>query len=202
MECYGKLFQKKEECAKCKLGKWCATAGDPELLVDKMMNLSGFSPILEDDLPQQPPETTPEKKDSRTYSQEDLYEVIAFFLALDWQTIEMLEQKLNHPEIKFTEMSRERKITKQAVHKFIKSRCEMFPELEPFLRNRKNRINNNSTKNNETFMEAVCRIKKTTYETQSKRPEPVSPSWKSLNCLTRNLDLSRLSIHKGAVSSN
>ncbi len=199
MDCYGKLHGKLDECGKCKYIKWCANAGDPDLLVDKMASLDILAAPGADAESLQAPLRTPDTPSGKrpVYSKEDLYEVIAFFLALDWQTIEMLEEKLNHPEIKFSDMGRSRKVSKQAVHKFIKSRCEMFPELEPFLRNRKNRIN----KPNETFMEAVCRIKKTTFEMRSKKPEPACPSLRNLTSLTRNLDLSRLSICKGAEFS-
>lgn len=199
MDCYGKLYGKRDECGKCKHRKWCSSAGDPDLLSDKMINLDILTaPGADAESLQAPLRPSGASAGKRpVYSKEDLYEVIAFFLALDWQTIEMLEEKLNSPEIKFSDMGRSRKVSKQAVHKFIKSRCEMFPELEPFLRNRKNRIN----KTNETFMEAVCRIKKTTFETRSKKPEPACPSLRNLTSLTRNLDLSRLSICKGAESS-
>jgi predicted DNA-binding protein YlxM (UPF0122 family) len=199
MECYGKFYNKQTECKTCQHRKWCADAGEPELLTDKMTSLNGFATGAEEELSLYALGSKPIRKGRPVYTKEDLFEVISFFLALDWQTLEMLEEKLNHPEIKFTDMGRQRKISKQAVHKFIKSRCEMFPELEPFLRNRKNRIVN---KPNETFMEAVCRIKKTTYETKSKKPESACPSSKNLTSLTRNLDLSRLSICKGAEFSN
>lgn len=194
MECYGKLYGKQAECKTCKHRKWCAKAGDPDLLTDKMTSLSSLAAGTEEKLPLCASDAKRLRKRRPVYTKEDLYEVIAFFLALDWQTIEMLEEKLNHPEIKFSDMGRTRRVSKQAVHKFIKSRCEMVPELEPFLRNRKNRIN----KTNETFMEAVCRIKKTTYETKLKKPESACPSSKNLTSLTRSLDLSRLSICKGA----
>ncbi len=199
MECYGKMYEKLAECDKCKQKKWCAEAEDPEMLLQKMVSLSENSDWLDTELPTVSPTINDNAATAKIYSQEDLYDVISFFLVLDWQTIEMLEEKLYHPEIKFTDMSRPRKITKQAIHKFIKSRCEMFPELEPFLRNRKNRSNKNQQ---ETFMEAVCQIKRNSYETKSKKPESVSPSSRSLSSLSQNLPLSRLSISSGAGFSN
>ena len=66
------------------------------------------------------------KMNQDLYSRNDLLEVIAFLLALDTQTLDMLDSKIGNPGISFSEIARHRGVSRQAVHKFIKKNVLRF----------------------------------------------------------------------------
>ncbi len=136
-ECYGKEYNQWKRCRYCASRRWCRKAGDPELLQQDMRAITDSHNIrtqtaYEDKLPGDDLDVNvPE------YSRQEMLEVIVLMMSLDFQTLEMLEQKINNPDISFAQMGKKKKITRQAVHKFITKKCLQVPELEEILRNRR-----------------------------------------------------------------
>ncbi len=196
MECYGSLFNKRKECKNCELQKWCKNASDPPRLAHQMLDWDMISELMipvsmsvshPSDIPDEV--NTPEKY----YSRDDLLEVIGFLLALDIQTLDMLDAKIGNPGVSFSEMARRRGVSRQAVHKFIKKKCSQIPELSIILQN-----NSKKQKINKKFMEAVCQIKKQTSEKRLKKQKADSKFLRKLICWNQSLDLSKMSIFKGS----
>jgi predicted DNA-binding protein YlxM (UPF0122 family) len=127
------------------------------------------------------------------YSRDDLLEVIGFLLALDTQTLDMLDAKIGNPGVSFSEMARRRGVSRQAVHKFIKKKCAQIPELSIILQN-----NSKKRKTSKKFMEAVCQIKKQMSEKRLKKQRGDSKFLRKLTCWNQSLDLSKMSIFKGS----
>ena len=197
MECYGVLFNKRKDCEKCKLLKWCETASDPPRLSHQMLDWDAISELR---MPlnmaiQHPSEAVSHDNsmDEQLYSRNDLLEVIGFLLALDTQTLDMLDNKIGNPGISFSEIARQRGVSRQAVHKFIKKQCAQIPELSIILQN-----NSQKRKLTQNFMEEVCRIRKQTSEKRLKKQKADSKFSKKLICWSRSLDLSEMSIFKGS----
>jgi len=134
-----------------------------------------------------------ENVNEQLYSRNDLLEVIGFLLALDTQTLDMLDSKIGNPGISFSEIARKRGVSRQAVHKFIKKKCAQIPELSIILQN-----NSQKRKISKKFMEEVCRIKKQTSEKRLKKQKVNLRSSKKLICWNPSLDLSKMSIFKGS----
>ena len=197
MECYGSLFNKREECKNCELQKWCKNASDPPRLSHQMIdwdyisesvvssNMKVLHPSEEDLLDK--------SMNEQLYSRNDLLEVIGFLLALDTQTLDMLDSKIGNPGISFSEIARRRGVSRQAVHKFIKKKCAQIPELSTILQN-----NSQKRKISKKFMEEVCRIKKQTSEKRLKKQKENSRFSKKLIYWNQSLDLSKMSIFKGS----
>ncbi len=197
MECYGSLFNKRKDCRECKLREWCENASDPPLLSHQMLDWDSVSELTTPSnmTVVHPVESPPvaDIMDRRLYSRNDLLEVIGFLLALDTQTLDMLDSKIGNSGISFSEMARRRGVSRQAVHKFIKKKCAQIPELSIILQN-----NSQKRKLTRNFMEEVCRIKKQTFGKRLKRQRVNSRSSRKLICWNRNLDLSKMSIFKGS----
>lgn len=198
MNCYGNYSRKKKDCKTCKLASYCCDAGDPgEDLQGKTVSYD----VIEDHenfAVSAIPVAVAEKAEPRRYTRKDMLEAIAFMVCLDAQTLEFLDLKINDPSLSFSDIARGRNISRQAVHKFILKRCREIPELEPLLHNRQNRMKQGGTNN---FMEAVCQIRQQTSRKKSAKPNVNSNSSGILTSLTRSLDLSRMSICKGARNS-
>ena len=187
MECYVKYHENRAACQSCAYVRHCRASADPPLLSRQARNIDIDQ--LESTIPAEEP--TPVR---RHYSQADLFEVIGFLTNLDLKTLDLLGEKLNCPQISCDALGRKRNISRQAIHKFIRNRCEAIPELaEVMLKYRQRQQTNKSL----TFMEAVCRIQKQTSELKSKEPEADLTLSLSLISLNRSLDLSRMSIGKG-----
>jgi predicted DNA-binding protein YlxM (UPF0122 family) len=197
MECYGKLFNKRKECRNCKLLKWCETASDPPRLSHQMLDWDIVSELATplNITVTHPAEALPSDNsmNEQLYSRNDLLEVIAFFLALDTQTLDMLDNKIGNPGISFSEIARQRGVSRQAVHKFIKKKCAQIPELSIILQN-----NSQKRKLTKNFMEEVCRIRKQMSEKRLKKQKANSKFSKKLICWNQSLDLSEMSIFKGS----
>ena len=197
MECYGELFNKRNECVKCELRKWCANASNPPRLSHQMLDWDYVSELATplNMTVMHPAEEVPvnDGMDREFYSKHDLMEVIGFLLALDTQTLEMLDSKIGNSGISFSEMARQRGISRQAVHKFIKKKCAQIPELSIILQN-----HSQKRKSIKNFMEEVCRIKKQTSEKRLQRQKADLRFSRKLICWNRNLDLSRMNIFKGS----
>jgi predicted DNA-binding protein YlxM (UPF0122 family) len=74
------------------------------------------------------------------YTRQEMLEVIVLMMSLDFQTLEMLEQKINNPDVTFAEMGKRKRISRQAVHKFITKKCLEVPELEEIFKNRRRNV--------------------------------------------------------------
>ncbi len=192
MECYGRLFNKCEDCGNCQLRKWCESASDPPRLSHQMLDWDLVSELT---VPLNMTVVNPSDNsmDEQLYSRNDLLEVIGFLLALDTQTLDMLDNKIGDPGISFSEIARRRGVSRQAVHKFIKKKCAQIPELSVILQN-----NSQKRKLTKNFMEEVCRIRKQMSEKRLKKQKADSKFSKKLICWNRSLDLSEMSIFKGS----
>jgi len=201
--CYGRWYNRIAKCKDCpkEIKNYCKDARNPPRLTssgkDTAVNfddvkfsedIAATAPEIEFDSQ----ETTEEKP---VYTKKQLMELLAFVCALDERTLALLDEKFQNPDIDISTIAKKKKLSRQAIHQLIQRRCESIPELEPVLRNRKRKIENNKQP---SFMEAVCQIKAQTQEKKSKKPRNVSKFSKPLTCLSRNLDLSRLSIFKGS----
>ncbi|MDD5698836.1 MAG: hypothetical protein PHH77_09500 [Victivallaceae bacterium] len=176
---------------------WCECASDPPRLAHQMLDWDAVEElVVSPELMVAHPAAAdaPElETDTRLYSRTDLLEVIGFLLALDTQTLEMLDSKIGNPGISFSEMARQRGVSRQAIHKFIKKKCAQIPELNIILRN-----NSQKRKSTTSFMEEVCRIKRQMSGKKLKRQKADSKFSRKLICWNRNLDLSGMNIFKGS----
>ncbi len=193
MECYGRFSILKEECKKCALAAYCRDAGDLPPLADGSLRAvplddgRGHTRECPDDgnifsAPQS------------SYTREDMLEMISFLLALDFTTLDYLAKKIETPTLFFSDLARDRKITRQAVHKYVRQKCERIPELAVMLKTRK-QLNKQPQR---SFMEEVCRIKRRTQMQKSKISKPSWPFLRNWTCSNLSFDLSRMSILKGS----
>lgn len=130
--CYGKLYSHHERCKTCTYRKWCRTAWD-ETTPDKEKRAEHTVELTREMIVREVNPATPVPEfdfDAPVYSQKELMEVIVFMLVLDNQTLDLLEEKINNPEITFSQMAKKRNLTRQAVHKFIDRKCRKIPELK------------------------------------------------------------------------
>ncbi len=188
MKCYSHYHADNRSCRSCSYRRWCQTAADLPLLsaatADDELQRYLASP------PGNPEKAAPEKL---CYTRSDLLEVIHFLLALDYQTLEMLDQKIADPNITFAGLARQRRLSRQAIHKFILQRCRKIPELSEVLLNHSSK----TAKPNLSFMEAVCKIRKQMSAVRSKKPKNTLKYSRKLSCSIRNFDLSKMSTIKG-----
>lgn len=125
--CYGMLWGKLEECAKCKAKRWCAEAEDLPL-----MNL--FSEKndykLDVQMSKEPEYSLDPPEDERPmYSKAELYELIGYIFALDYKTFEILAEKLGSPFDTLADIARKRKTTRQAMHSLVQRKIKIYPEI-------------------------------------------------------------------------
>lgn len=196
MECYGRLFSKRKECENCELQKWCKNAFDPPRLAHQMLDWDEVSELTvpSNMIVSHPSEAPVENRMDKTcYSRDDLLEVIGFLLALDTQTLDMLDDKIGNPGVSFSEMARRRGVSRQAVHKFIKKKCAQVPELSIILQNKSQK-----RQTGKKFMEAVCQIKKQMSEKRLKKQKADLKFLRKSTCWNQSLDLSKMSIFKGS----
>ena len=195
MYCYGSHKNSKEECKQCELATYCRGARDPALLCDGMASYSDeIEPPQLEELEALPPgDGAPATK---LYTQSDLLEVVAFMLAMDTRTLELLDERIKHPGVTFRELAQERNISRQAVHKFLKKQCGKVPEIAALMRIGERKRKN---PNNITFMEAVCKIRRKTHASRLNKPKSDSMCWKRSIFSNRSLNLSNMSILKGSA---
>ncbi len=190
MQCYSQYHPRKEMCKNCELRDYCkdSTESMPPLLTNRAKHIPTealSAPIVI--------KTSNREMNNKKYSRADMLELIAAIVAMDEKTLYILNEKIHNPLVSLAEIGRKRNITRQAIHKFLKSRCEQIPEIAAVFNYRKN-------DKKSTFMEAVCQIRNHSSEHNSKEPEINFNSCRSLISLSRNLDLSRLSIGKDLSS--
>lgn len=195
MNCYGKRFGRLGECDKCKIGNYCRAAADPPLLVAHPPSAEEFSRLREQELAE-PFAGGEEEGGQRGYTRADLLEVIGFMMALDVTTLEFLDAKLGNPDISFSKLARKRNISRQAVHKFIRERCEKIPELAAVMRNRSQK--QKSRKASACTEEAPGVRKKTPAPPPS--PEAVQNCAQSLRGSKRNFNSSNTTTRKNAAA--
>ncbi|MBQ4335748.1 MAG: hypothetical protein IJC34_00980 [Lentisphaeria bacterium] len=194
MKCYGRYYNRLQECRKCGYRKFCADAADVPLLPRERAEPDGTGEDFEDQSPM-PFESDPANSDApeeKRYTRQDLLEVISFMVRLDLSTLEFLDEKIAHPEFGYADLARKRNISRQAVHKFIRQRCRKIPELESVLLKSSLKKNQSTT-----FMEEVCKIRKKVRRKPSKRQKTDLNSLKKLTCSIRSLDLSGTSMFSG-----
>ena len=194
MECYGKFYKRRDECPKCKLKRYCATAGDPPLYARRSPPEAVVEKLAESHLQQIAERSRSVSAEKPRYTRSDLLEVIGFMAALDHRALSLIEDKLQEPSLPLSELAAKRKVSRQAMHSLVIRRLSKIPELESIITFYKHRNNIDKTK---TFMEVVCQIKSQVRSKQSKQPKPDCKSLKSWSCLNRNTLLSPTSIFKG-----
>lgn len=189
MKCYGRLFNKKSECKKCSLKKYCRKAGDSPLISDQMSSWDEVSEFVTTETANHYSNSDANEK---LYSRNDLLEVIGFMAALDINTLKVLDAKFGNLGISFSEIANQQNVTRQAVYQLIKIKCSRIPELDRILKN------NTRKQRKKTFMEEVCRIRRQMLRKKSTKQNRDSKSSKKLICWSPSLDLSKMSILKGS----
>ncbi len=194
MRCYGRCYNRLQECRKCRYRKFCAEAADVPLLPREHSEPEDAGEEFADETPLPFEADTASEQDlaEKRYTRQDLLEVIGFMVRLDLSTLEFLDEKIAHPEFGYADLARRRNITRQAVHKFIRQRCRKIPELEAVL------LKSSLKKNHPTtFMEEVCRIRKKVRTKPSSKPKADLKSLRRLTCSIQSLDLSGMSMFSG-----
>ena len=194
MECYGKSYKKRDECSKCKLKRYCASAGDPPLYAKRSPPETVVEQLAETRLRQARERSRNIADEKPRDTRSDLLEVIGFMAALDHRALSIIEDKLQEPGLHLSELAAKRKVSRQAMHTLVIRRLNKIPELESVITYYKHRNNIDKTK---TFMEAVCQIKSQTRMKQSKLRKHACRSLKSWSCLNQNTLLSPTSTFKG-----
>ncbi len=198
--CYGH-FQRlnTDKCPHCSMRKWCKNASDPDLLTSHM---SSFDEDLQD---QETRELAEELSTNRKrklngekleFSRNDLLEVIVYMLNLDPLALELLEAKINDPDITLSDIARKRNTSRQAVQQALKRKCKENPELTRLLANREHK---NRQRKQLTFLEVVCQIRRQSFSANSNKPVTGLKYYRSLNSWNQNFDLSRMNIIKGST---
>ncbi len=198
-KCYGNYRNgEKSDCRKCELSKWCRTAGNTELLTDRM---SSFDDALQDsELQMFNDEHTAARQrklngEKLEYSRNDLLEVVVYMLNLDKLALELLAEKVKTPEISLSDIARKRHTSRQAVQQAIRRKCRENPEIARLLANHERK---SRQKKQLTFMEAVCQIRRQNSPMNWNAPKTGSKFYRSLNSWNQNFDLSKMSIIKGS----
>ena len=198
-KCYGNYRNgEQNDCRKCELSKWCRTAGDGELLTDRM---SSFDDALQDsELQMFNDEHSAARQrklngEKLEYSRNDLLEVVVYMLNLDKLALELLAEKVKTPEISLSDIARKRHTSRQAVQQAIRRKCRENPEIARLLANHERK---SRQKKQLTFMEAVCQIRRQKSPVNLNVPVQGSKFYRSLNSWNQNFDLSKMSIIKGS----
>ena len=192
MKCYGRYYNRLQECRKCRYRKFCSEAADIPLLPRERSVQAESVDDLTDSGPL-PSEMSPESAPAeQRYTRQELLEVIGFMVRLDLATLDFLDEKIAHPEFGYADLARKRNISRQAVHKFIRQRCQKIPELEAVLLK-----SSLKKKPPTTFMEEVCKIREKVRAMSSPKPKADLRSLRKLTCSIRSLDLSGMSMFSG-----
>lgn len=138
MECYGRMYNRLDQCRKCTLSKYCSQAADPPLLTDNAPPPLVNQTILAYGQPSRTNRFQAMEQDRR-YTRADLLEVIGFMASLDPTSLELIDQKLAEPSLNLSELALRRGVSRQAMHKMITRRLKSIPELETVLTYRKHR---------------------------------------------------------------
>lgn len=127
-ECYGDHYGKLPECKTCKYAEYCREAGDPAIISQIQYDDSRSAPLTEK-IPLSEPE--------HTYTADQMAELFRRLIYLDDPRLrKIIQMKLENPSVSFSEIGRHYGITKQAIHQYVKTAVEYFPELKVILQNR------------------------------------------------------------------
>ena len=198
MNCYGKSFNKLAECRPCRWKRLCMTAADPPLMAMNAPSEKATRYILAHARSDTGNRMLRAERDRR-YTKADLLEVITFMAALDIRSLTLVAQKLECPELNFSELAEIRGVSRQAMHKMVEKRLQQIPELAAVLSFRKHKNKQIPCHQPTTFMEEVCRIRRQTQENRLKKPKLVSNCLRKLRSSKPSLLSSPMSILKGAV---
>ena len=130
--CYGRFYEQLERCRKCKIKRHCSKAADPPLL-DRRDLPDGVKEVVYNKLLPSSSNRYAEAEADRRFTRADLLEVIVFMAALDVRSLDLIMQKLDMPELRFTELAQKRKVTRQADQAAAgaDSRAGRRPDLSP-----------------------------------------------------------------------
>jgi len=196
MECYGKYYGKRAECATCKCKRYCRAASDPPPLAANALPEELNERILVKYYRPTGNRYEKAERDCR-YSRADLLEVITFMAALDIRSLELITRKLENPDLNLSDLAERRGVSRQAMHKMVRKRLEQIPELAAVLTYRRHKNETKVIEQPETFMEAVCRIRRDSREQQSKKPKLAWNCLRKLRCSKPSLLSSPMSMLKG-----
>ncbi|MDR0933446.1 MAG: hypothetical protein LBM70_10585 [Victivallales bacterium] len=199
MTCYATQYGNLSDCRKCKLKRHCRNAGDPPLLSLNAPQEEINNHILESRRLFSSENRMRSAEQDRRYSRADLLEVITFMASLDFNSIELVMRKLEHPELNLSKLAESRGVSRQAIHKMVNKRLAQIPELAAVLTYRKHRNRQPIRANITTFMEEVCRIRKQTQENRLKKPRLASNCLRRLRSSKPSLLSSPMSILKGTA---
>ncbi|MDD3886348.1 MAG: hypothetical protein PHI35_05730 [Victivallaceae bacterium] len=195
MECYGHSFDRRPECVSCKLRKYCAEAADPPLFADQSPPPELLEKITQENSHGVANRLQRAERDRR-YTRADLIEVIGFMAALDLKVLDIIAEKIDHPELHLSEIAVRGKVSRQAVHRLVTQRLSRIPELETVITYNRHR---NTFSKDKTFMEEVCQIRRRIRSTRSNSPKQNSNFLRRLNCSIRNTNSSPTNILKGSA---
>lgn len=132
MNCYGKSFNKLAECRTCRWKRLCMTAADPPLMAMNTPSEKATRYILAHARSDTGNRMLRAERDRR-YTKADLLEVITFMAALDIRSLTLVAQKLECPELNFSELAEIRGVSRQAMHKMVEKRLHSrFRNSPPF----------------------------------------------------------------------
>ncbi len=129
MECYGRKYGRKDQCANCELAPWCKDAGDPAPIADIDVDSCQVAA--------KPSEHQDDPAESPIYTASQVAELIRMLVDLDDPRIrEIIRMKIENPDISLSTIGRKYKISKQAIRKDIKLAVRYCPALSVVLCNR------------------------------------------------------------------
>lgn len=132
MECYGRSFNRREQCSQCELRDYCRDAGDIPLLNEGKDDEERLLRV-----PAPPAASSQTTREKPKFSRNDVIHVARIILSLDApEIIVLLRMKLENPDISLSQIGDQFGITKQGVYKTIARYCSIYPFLSCILQNR------------------------------------------------------------------
>ena len=126
-ECYGDHYGKLPVCKTCKYAEYCREAGD----------LPVSSHVEYDDARNSAPSKKQLAEPEHTYTADQMAELFRRLIYLeDPRLRKIIQLKLENPAVSYSEIAKFYGITKQAIHQYVKTAVESFPELKVILQNR------------------------------------------------------------------
>ncbi len=172
MECYGHYYALLDKCQTCELMNYCKDAKDLPLLG---ANMAEYNDTIDHTKKETPANS------ERFYSREEVLVAIGKILALDTETVQYLEYFCNRQGT-MKDYALSKGVSKQALHKYLKSRCESVPFLADVLL-----VSNVDTKNIKNFRRKVWKIQERfRRERKLKKQNNALMCWKKLICLNQS----------------
>lgn len=132
MKCYGKKYNKLEECGGCAYRKWCREAADLPL-IGRMKEFTNTVDVSTEDAARLAAE--PEKP---VYTVSDMAAVLRWALTVRKMSggdLQIVLTKLQMPGISLAEIGRRRGMTRMGVLHRVEAILKEYPELTGVLRN-------------------------------------------------------------------